>query len=104
MQKELDEKTEAGTNQPIRKIQSNNVGVATFRNESGQISYALKIGYKENDVWKDKKISIMEREIDRTISVLIARSLGVCNFAVTILNKCSSRTILLSFIFDKGAV
>jgi len=72
MQQELNKKDEYEKQQPIRKLQSNNVGVATFKNESGHVSYALKIGYKEGEGWKDKKISIMESEIDRTISLLIA--------------------------------
>lgn len=75
MQKELDEKQNeyVGTKQqPIRKIQSGNVSVAVFKNESGYKSYALRVGYKEDDEWKDKKISLMEREIDRTIAVLKA--------------------------------
>ena len=73
MQQEIDENMNSGNKQqPLLKINSGNISVAMFKNEAGHKSYSLKIGYKDGEEWVDKKISIMEREIDRAIAVLKA--------------------------------
>ena len=78
MQSELNEQNEAGAKQqPIIKKKSGNASVAVFENENGN-NYVLQIGYKVDDEWKDKKISILEKEIDKVIALLrIARHEGL---------------------------